>query len=82
MVLRKGQPGDVALIRNALFHLRTARDLLRRVGAKKSLDRVRHALKSAEGAERHAYRCDPAREAERTAVQRGRRPYPTENEVQ
>ena len=59
MVLRKGKPGDLQKVRNALFHLRTARDLLREVGAKKSLDRVRHALKSAEGAERHAQRCEP-----------------------
>lgn len=38
----------------ALLLLRLARDLLRKVGAVKTLARVRYAIKSAEGADRHA----------------------------
>jgi hypothetical protein len=56
--LREGHFGDTEKVRMAIHHLRIARDLLRKVGAKKSVDRVRHALKSAEGAERHAGRCE------------------------
>jgi hypothetical protein len=42
------------LIDNALSHLRIARDLLKVADAPKATDKVRHAMKSAEGAERHA----------------------------
>lgn len=38
----------------AMEHLRKARDLLKDAGAKKALERVRSALKSADGARRHA----------------------------
>jgi hypothetical protein len=39
--------------RDAVEHLRIARNLLADMGAQKAADRVRHALKSAEGAQRH-----------------------------
>lgn len=42
------------MIAEAIGHLRSARDLLRAAGAKRSLARVRASLKSAEGAKRHA----------------------------
>jgi hypothetical protein len=38
----------------AIYHLRQARDLLKAAGAKRTVDRVRLALTSAGGAERHA----------------------------
>lgn len=59
MKLRQGQAGDTQKVHEAIEHLREARKLLAEVGARKSVDRVRHALKSAEGAERHAWRCEP-----------------------
>jgi len=59
MKLRTGKPGDLRNVQVAINYLRLARNLLVAVGAKKSADRVRHALKSAEGAERHAQRCEP-----------------------
>lgn len=43
-----------ARIRRACDHLREARDLLRAAGAPRATDKVRKALKSAEGAERNA----------------------------
>jgi hypothetical protein len=49
-------------IRAALVHLKLARDLLREAGAPKATDKVRSALKSAQGAERHAQHA-PYREA-------------------
>jgi hypothetical protein len=49
-------------IRAALVHLKLARDLLREAGAPKATDKVRSALKSAQGAERHALHA-PYREA-------------------
>lgn len=41
-------------VAGALFMLRTARDILAKHGATKALERVRYAIKSAEGADRHA----------------------------
>lgn len=37
-----------------LFNLRVARELLKKAGAVRALDRVRRAIKSTEGAGRHA----------------------------
>lgn len=51
-------------MRRALDHLRYARDLLKALGATRALDKVRRALKSAEGADRHL-RLAPQREARR-----------------
>jgi hypothetical protein len=45
------QPRDIG---TAINYLKTARDLLRDCGCKNAADKVRRALKSAEGAERHA----------------------------
>lgn len=45
---------DAADIRHALGLLRHARNILARAGADKAADKVRRALKSAEGASRHA----------------------------
>lgn len=39
---------------DALFHLRKARDMLHVAGATQAYDATRRAIKSAEGAERHA----------------------------
>jgi hypothetical protein len=47
---------NAALVSNAIHHLKTARDLLRAARADKSAAKVRDALKSAEGAQRHADR--------------------------
>ena len=56
MKLRPYKNGDLARVRQAVALLRAARYLLKEVGAKKSVDRIRKALKSAEGAERHVSR--------------------------
>lgn len=56
MVIRPTTKADLILIRAALHHLREARNLFREVGAKKAAAYVRRALKSGEGAERHAER--------------------------
>ena len=56
MKLREGKKNDVAKVNIAITMLRSARNLLKQVGAKKSVERVRFALKSAEGAKRHAER--------------------------
>jgi len=53
---------DLADVQDAIFHLRRARDLLKRAGAKRTVARVRLAITSAGGAERHA-RLAPFREA-------------------
>lgn len=45
---------DVTRIREAIEHLRAARDLLVSVGAPRAADAVRRAIASAGGAERHA----------------------------
>ena len=46
----------VAHVRAAIAHLQYARNHLRESGSIKCLDRVRTAIKSAEGAERHQER--------------------------
>lgn len=43
---------------HAIHHLKAARDLLRGAGANKAADYVARALKSAEGAARHARNLD------------------------
>jgi hypothetical protein len=54
MKLREYKAGDLEKIQEAIKKLREARELLKSAGAAKSATRVRRALKSAEGAERHA----------------------------
>jgi hypothetical protein len=44
---------DADTARDAVEHLQIARNLLAGMGARKAADKVRHALKSAEGAQRH-----------------------------
>ena len=44
---------DRDTVRDAVEHLRIARNLLANLGAQKALEKVRSALKSAEGAQRH-----------------------------
>lgn len=56
MKLRDYTPGSLLDIAAAIRHLRQARDQLLQAGAKKAAKRVRKALKSAEGAQRHADR--------------------------
>ena len=58
MRLRVVEPGDITRVRIAISYLKRARKLLKQVGAIKTLSRVRKALKSAEGAERHVLRCE------------------------
>jgi hypothetical protein len=48
------EPGRLQLVQEALTHLRRARRLLRLAHAKRAASAARSALKSAEGAERHA----------------------------
>jgi hypothetical protein len=62
--LREYIPGDEHLIRHAIGHLKSARDLLTQLGAKKTLIKVRSALKGAEGAERHVNRIKNEHERE------------------
>lgn len=62
MKLRKVERGDVAMLRHAELVLRTARDELRVIGARKACEAVRRALKSIGGAIRHAERCERAQE--------------------
>ena len=47
---------DVRDVDRAIDYLRLARDLLKQAGADKAADKVRVALKSAEGASRHIQR--------------------------
>ncbi|RWM32588.1 MAG: hypothetical protein EOR84_30565 [Mesorhizobium sp.] len=47
---------DALAALRAIEHLREARKLLKGIGAKRAVDKVRRALKSAEGAERHVQR--------------------------
>ena len=47
---------DAILIRDAIDQLKLARNNLRQAGAPAALEKVRSALKSAEGAQRHAER--------------------------
>ena len=56
MKLRTAFPQDLQKIELAMQQLREARDLLSSAGAKKARDYVAAALKSAEGAWRHASR--------------------------
>jgi len=42
------------MVREGIMHLKKARELFKQAKAVKTLERVRFALKSAEGAERHA----------------------------
>lgn len=51
---RKHSERDVALIDRAIGHLGEARKFLADAGAKRAADAVRRALKSAQGADRHA----------------------------
>lgn len=55
MKLREYAPGDEEIILGALIRLRAARDLLAQAGAKRSLNKVRCAVKSTEGALRHVH---------------------------
>ena len=56
MKLRKYKDGDEVRVDAAYDHLRKALRLLRRAGADKAAERVRSALRSAQGAQRHAHR--------------------------
>lgn len=58
MRLRAYKPGDAEDIGLAIAMLRRARELLTSAGAHKSADRVRKALTSAGGAERHVRRLE------------------------
>lgn len=51
---RAYKPGDLEKIRQALALLLKARDLLVEAGADFAVAKVRRAIKSTEGAERHA----------------------------
>jgi len=57
MKLRQGTWEDVLTIRQQLKALRRVRAELRRLGAKNAAQYVGRAIKSVEGAERHALRC-------------------------
>ena len=56
MKMRSYKAGDFSRVREAIVILRQARSLLHEAGAVKAAQKVRHALKSAEGAERHVQR--------------------------
>jgi hypothetical protein len=58
MKLREWKEGDARLALKACVEIRRARDRLRRIGAHKAADYVQRALKSAQGAHRHAERID------------------------
>lgn len=51
--IRPADDSDASAITEAILLLRKARDLLRDAGASRAVNRVRDALSSAEGAERH-----------------------------
>ncbi|RWH50256.1 hypothetical protein [Mesorhizobium sp.] len=53
MSLKPATAHDALDVLRAIDHLREARRLLKRCGATKATNKVRRALKSAEGAERH-----------------------------
>jgi len=59
MKLRQGTQQDVLTIRKQLVALRRVRGELRRLGARNAAQYVARAIKSVEGAERHALRCLP-----------------------
>jgi len=54
--LKPAESADVIRVRRALSLLREARDLLRQVGAVRTVERVQAAIKSADGAVRHVER--------------------------
>lgn len=54
--LRTAELGDVYDVDTAIGHLQRARDLLARAHCPQAADAVRRALKSADGARRHAKR--------------------------
>lgn len=54
--LRSSKPGDVIDIHNIITCLKQAREICKRVGARQTLAKIRSAIKSAEGAERHLTR--------------------------
>lgn len=56
MKLREYNQGDLALVQEAIVKLRQARDLLKKAGVRRTVDKVRRVLNSAEGAERHTAR--------------------------
>lgn len=56
MKLRPYLPGDISHVDAAISALRIARYHLKSVGARRSVAKVRSALKSAEGARRHVSR--------------------------
>lgn len=56
MRLKPGSHVDVENVQEAIGHLKKARDLLKGSHCPKTTRRVRLALTSAQGAERHAYR--------------------------
>lgn len=56
--LRPYMDGDDVKVRTAIINLRTARRLLREAGAARAAERVRLALRSADGALRHVERLE------------------------
>ena len=55
-MLKRATVEQVLAVGKALFHLRLARDHLQFAEADRATDKVRDALKSAEGARRHIHR--------------------------
>lgn len=53
MKMQPYKPGDISRVKEAVVILREARALLVLAGATRAADKVRRALKSAEGARRH-----------------------------
>lgn len=53
--LRPARPGTANAVAQAIRHLKAARDALEYAGCPRTLARVRRALTSAYGAQRHAY---------------------------
>lgn len=68
-------------IRMALYHLRMAREFAKSAGAPKTTDAIRRAMKSAEGAQRHArgrkYREPEAERSERREASKAGKWHPT-----
>lgn len=62
MKLRKATETDRCAVRDAIGHLKIARNLLKEAGARNTVARVRLALTSAHGAMRHVERCQFAAE--------------------
>lgn len=61
---------DVARVESAIVHLKAARELFKHAGCRQTIARVRLALTSAEGAMRHAKRCEAEAEREFTRTWR------------